>query len=178
MPNHVTSVVAVTGPESEVATFVAAHFKDVGEAFPHFDFETIVARPDSVAKTVSRNILTPQQQADQDAAFAETGFRDWYSWARHNWGTQWGAYQLEIQERSDGRVKFRVQTAWSVPRPIFDALLLRYPALQFDCACFEECDFFAGKGRYGVDFECCIELVSDALYEEVYGRAREYYEDE
>lgn len=178
MPNHVTSVIVVTGPESDVSAFASAHLKEIDEGRLQFDFETIIPMPDSITKTVSCNRLTPQQQADQDAAFAETGFQDWYSWARHNWGTKWNSYRGKLLERSDGRVKFRFHTAWSFPRPIFDALLLRYPALQFDCACFDEGDFFAGKGRYGVDFECCRELVSDALYEEVYGRAREHYEDE
>lgn len=177
MPNHVTSVVVVTGPESDVAVFANAHFKEMGEDH-RFDFETIIPRSDSVAKTVSCDILTPQQQADQDAAFAETGFRDWYSWAWHNWGTKWNSYCGKILEQSEGRLKFRFQTAWSFPEPIFDALLARYPSLQFDCACFDEGDNFAGKGRYGVDFECSSELVSDALYEEVYGRARECYEDD
>ena len=37
---------------------------------------------------------------------------------------------------------------------------------------------FAGKGRYGVDFECSSELVSDALYQEVYGHVRDSYEDD
>ena len=178
MPNHVTSVIVVTGPESDVAAFVAAHFKEVGEACYHFDFETIAPMPESVAKTVSGYGLSEQQQADQDAAFAETGFGDWYSWAHHHWGTKWNSYRGKIQERSDGRLKFRFRTAWSFPRPIFDVLLLRYPTLQFDCACFDEGDLFAGKGRYGVDFECRSELVSDALYEEVYGKKREHYEDE
>lgn len=177
MPNHVTSVIVVTGPESDVSAFANAHFKKINEGH-WFNFETIIPRPDSVAKTVSCNVLTPQQQADQDAAFAETGFRDWYSWACHNWGTKWNSYCGKIQERAEGRLKFRFQTAWSFPEPIFDALLVRYPALQFDCACFDEGDNFAGKGRYGEDFECSSELVSDALYQEVYGRAREHYEDD
>ena len=180
MPNHVTSVIVVTGPESDVATFVAAHFKKAGnEAYPDwFDFETIIPRPESVAKTVSASGLTPQQQADQNAAFAETGFRDWYSWACHNWGTKWNSYSGKIEERSEGRLRVRFETAWSFPDPIFEALLVRYPTLRFDCLCFDEGDCFAGKGRYGVDFECSQELVSDELYKAVYGRDRERYEDD
>lgn len=178
MPNHVTSIVTVTGPEADVAAFAAAHFKEnKGNSKDKFDFETIIPMPESVAKTVSCNVLTPQQQADQDVALAETGFRDWYAWSCHNWGTKWNSYSGKIQERSEGRLKFRFQTAWSFPEPIFDALLARYPSLLFDCSCFDEGDNFAGKGRYGEDFECCKEMVSDELYEEVYGHPREREED-
>ena len=178
MPNHVSIVVVVSGPESDVSAFEKAHFKPGrGNSKDWFDFETIIPMPKSVANTVSCNVLTAQQQADQEAAFAETGFRDWYEWSYHNWGTKWNSYCGKIEERTEGRLKFRFETAWSFPDPIFEALLVRYSTLRFDCLCFDEGDNFAGKGQFGVDFECCQELVSNELYAAVYGEPREHYED-
>lgn len=178
MPNHVTSIVTVTGPETDVAAFAAAHFKEnKGNSKDKFDFETVIPMPASVANTVNCNVLTGQQQVDQEAALAETGFRDWYAWSCHNWGTKWNSYSGKIQERSEGLLKFDFQTAWSFPDPIFAAILVRYPTLAFYCVCFDEGGFFAGKGRIGFGFECCQEMVSDELYQEVYGHPREHDEE-
>lgn len=53
MPNHITSVVTVTGPEADVERFIAAHVvpDDGGHLF--FDLRTVVPKPASVEATTS-----------------------------------------------------------------------------------------------------------------------------
>lgn len=55
MPNHVTTICTVTGPEVDVVHFEATHFiaKEKG---PHFDFHTIVPMPASVKETSSDSL--------------------------------------------------------------------------------------------------------------------------
>lgn len=54
MPNHLTTVCTVTGEESDVAAFVAAHIREDewrGEKRMGFDFDTIVPAPQSIKDT-------------------------------------------------------------------------------------------------------------------------------
>ena len=53
----------------------------------------------------------------------ETGHAYWLDWAYANWGTKWNAYGA--QRVSDTVVKF--QTAWSMPKGIFNALAKKWP---------------------------------------------------
>ena len=172
MPNHVTSIVTITGPESDIAQFKAEHLEPK-EKGVWFNLETIIPKPESIKKTVSGSPLNEQEQADQIAAFKETGFNDWYSWSLHNWGTKWNSYDGKIKSEEPGKLTFKFETAWSFPEPIFDKLIERYPTLQFYCACFDGGWAFAGKGVYGKDFETSQELTTNELYFEVYGRTPE-----
>lgn len=46
MPNHVTTICTVAGPEDDVARFVAEHL-------PAFDFDAIIPRPQSIRETTA-----------------------------------------------------------------------------------------------------------------------------
>jgi hypothetical protein len=85
MPNHVTSVLTVTGPEAAITAFVAAHIlkKDDGEEFA---FETIIPKPACVDKVEASNIA-------ENAFYALTGLHkiefpglavDPFAWAKAN----------------------------------------------------------------------------------------------
>lgn len=51
MPNWVANKVIVTGPEADIAAFVAKHFREDDEDGLVFDFETVVPVPDVVLAT-------------------------------------------------------------------------------------------------------------------------------
>ena len=103
MPNHVTSAITVTGPESDIDLFVNAHFKEAkGDSKNWFDFDTIIPKPESIKKTVSKSPLTQEEEAEQEAAFAETGFRDWYEWSYHHWAQS--GIHTKVRSRSDQTV--------------------------------------------------------------------------
>ena len=70
MPNHVTSVCFVTGPDASVAAFVATHIvpREDGDG-SFFDFGTVIPRPKCIEETESGS------EAD-DGFFALTGLHD------------------------------------------------------------------------------------------------------
>lgn len=113
------------------------------------------------------------------SAIVETGFADWYEWCLANWGTKWSSYDHEVGELGAGTFRFKFETAWSFPTPIFEALIERYPTLTFDCACFNEGWNFAGAGQFGASVETPFGLceATDALYEVVYGTLPSHDED-
>jgi len=114
------------------------------------------------------------------AAHRETGFYDWCDWRLVNWGTQWNSYHFEV-DNDDGiseKLSFRFDTAWEFPEPIFQKLAEIFPTLRFECTCFDEGWFFAGRGAF--NGEPVFEIVepTDELYEAVYGEAASQEQDD
>ena len=185
MPNHVTTICTVTGPATDVATFVENHIRPVlceqhddCKATPalaaacvdrrFFDFHTVIPKPAVLEGTISPDRDHPQNRK----AEAETGFSNWYDWTIAKWGTKWGAYDYEERERDDGRFIFKFETAWSFPEPVFKMLAEQHPSLVFDVTSFDEGWCFGAIGQFNgrSDFRAAKELATDELYEEVYGR--------
>lgn len=118
-----------------------------------------------------------EQGRMQLQCFLETGHRNWYDWNVANWGTKWGAYDYKPRFREPQKLVFEFQTAWSFPRPIFEALHGRYPGLLFEGVTIDE----GGpeyEWRYGAD-ETHFEKVepSNERYRFVYAEDREEEED-
>lgn len=99
----------------------------------------------------------------------ETGFYDWYDWARKRWGTKWNAYGTDTRETSADKVVFKFETAWSFPEPIFKRLTEMFPALVFEIASFDEVWNFACVGQWGGRNDYRTVKATDELYERVYG---------
>jgi hypothetical protein len=51
------------------------------------------------------------------------GHQSWYSWACDKWGTKWNAYEVFRADEES----LSIQTAWSCPYPIFEALSEKFP---------------------------------------------------
>lgn len=117
--------------------------------------------------------LTPEHlEVGQQAikAIAETGYATWYEWNIDHWGTKWPSSEFEELVSETERYVFRFQTAWSVPEPVLQTLVERYPTLQFASVSFDECWNFACRGRSDEgSFLLQDEPTSDDVYEEVYG---------
>lgn len=62
----------------------------------------------------------------------------WHEWRVRYWGTKWNAYSCELIEHSSGLLDLRFQTAWSIPFPVFDALVERFPDLTFKIDSIDE----------------------------------------
>ena len=112
-------------------------------------------------------------------AHRETGFYDWYDWSIANWGTKWNSYNFSMDNDDvPDRLSFRFDTAWSFPGPIFEKLARIFPTVRFECTCFDEGWFFAGRGAF--NGEPVFEIVepTDELYEAVYGVAASQEQDD
>ncbi|WP_444679585.1 DUF1281 family ferredoxin-like fold protein [Halomonas sp. E19] len=98
-----------------------------------------------------------RHQADQaKAAEDATGARSWYHWRLNHWNTKWNAVGPRITDKSDTSVIIKFDAADSVPIPIFSALAVRFPDLEFKGEFLEECLNFQGtfeKTPDGVSFK-------------------------
>ena len=104
--------------------------------------------------------------------YEETGHTDWYGWSIDNWGTKWGAYNVEFTRIDDTTLEIMFDTAWSVPEPVFVALSNRaeVQGLTIKIVAFEEGWSFAYRGTMDDQGFIGEELeATSELYEEVYG---------
>lgn len=117
MPNHVQSLLRITGPEQAIAQLV----EFVHDGTQTFAFEKIVPPP----ACIFRGDLCAA------AEVANPG-RNWYAWNCRRWGTKWGAYRQEVLHRAEGCVHFGYQSAWTEGRPVIDELALLFPDLRIE----------------------------------------------
>ena len=156
MPNHVTIEMTVSGDREAIMEFAESHFvantnpdRNAWEDECFFEFSTIIPMPACMHGTTS-----PTPEADKlNARIRQKmyGASNWYDWSINNWGTKWGAYDVDAnfdRVELDGCAVVRFQTAWSLPEPIFAELADLYPELTFEIRCCEEGGFFAGELTY------------------------------
>lgn len=172
MPNHITNILSMKGPEhlvERVRKAIASYNENSGEIFIDFqkinplpkDLEGTTAPPRIVSeeeyhamrKRIDAGDLTeaekklgvsmPITEDMRDDLIAKYGAADWYDWQCENWGTKWNAYSQELLE--DGRIIF--QTAWSSPSAIFETLSSQHPEVYFTVKFADE-DFGSNTGQY------------------------------
>jgi hypothetical protein len=65
----------------------------------------------------------------------------WYDWNVREWGTKWDASDVDFTDNTDDKAPFlnyAFQTAWSIPEPVFHAIVRQHPELSFDFYSEEE----------------------------------------
>jgi len=146
MPNWVDNSVSVSGSEKDIEAFVAKATAvhpcveaDGGEVAmttePEFSFWNFV-RP-------------PQEAIDSGEYFGTHGYQDgktvghtpnnWYEWNNREWNTKWDACDVNLDVQDGGKsVWIGFQTAWSIPVPVFEAMVKQHPELEFEMRSQEE----------------------------------------
>lgn len=135
MPNHVTTILKA---DPDVLAGIMRGYTEDEKAELLRDYEARVKRirergddynppePDLDGKIVDFELVVPSPPNKEVGGCSrehEAGVICWYSWNVENWGTKWGAYNMEV--RDDTTVKF--ETAWSHPWPIIKALSRKFP---------------------------------------------------
>lgn len=126
MPNHITNILKIRGSREKVENFFQ---KTQTENFL-FDFNTIVPMPDYVERW---NIGIDWKPSGKYTT-------NWYDWCPIHWGTKWNAYSCyKSKYLRTKNYKLKIaewiiifDTARSTPLPIWKALALQYPDLEFD----------------------------------------------
>ena len=62
----------------------------------------------------------------------------WYDWNIREWGTKWDASDADLNDDSETSLGYSFSTAWSIPEPVFTAMVRQHPELSFDFSCEEE----------------------------------------
>jgi len=76
----------------------------------------------------------------------------WYDWNTANWGTKWNASTVSIN--ISGKIAYiEFDTAWSVPEPIYEELLEKYPDVIFDWKYWEPMMDWAGHNGSYIEIE-------------------------
>ena len=85
---------------------------------------------------------TPEERMAKALTFSGSG---WYDWNVREWGTKWDANDAELDtdlSELDGNlnnsISYRFSTAWSIPEPVFTAMVQQHPTLDFEFSSEEE----------------------------------------
>jgi hypothetical protein len=73
------------------------------------------------------------------------GFKDWYSWSIHNWGTKWDASDGGINSDHESELDVSFETAWAPPIEWLEKASIKYKKLKFTLEYTEEGMSFEGK---------------------------------
>jgi len=204
MPNHVTQIVEMSGPQEAIDALKSAvsSTDDAGNELP-FSLHKIIPRPDIFDKISSGGITIDGEQVnrwvseeingervnrklneEEIKAAEEAGASSWYDWCVNNWGTKWDVYSIS-EESPDNTFSF--DTAWSPPMPAYEVLSERHPDVSIKVKYIDEGWGFAGvtifeKGMVVSETNIPCERDSVAFqdfYKEVYGELPDYwFEDE
>jgi hypothetical protein len=106
MPNHYTTI-AICSPGSEF------NCKEFNEKHAETCLCSVVKpMPEAVEQVPS--VLYPDGTSEKQRRGVK---RDWYDWAKENWGTKWGTYDLQAFELGgdSSPIAIKFQSAWSPP---------------------------------------------------------------
>jgi len=140
MPNWTYNRVRVRGDDSKTIQEVKELFEGENPfnvLIPEPDWSTIPLSEEYVKRFswgTTRGELgelptRPDSTKEWDfPKFASTGNQDdrWYDWRCNNWGTKWGACEVEVVQNDEDFLEITFNTAWSPPEPICEALRSKY----------------------------------------------------
>jgi len=123
MPNHVFSILKVSGPDKDIERFREfAKGTDEDNTVLLLDANKFIPMPPEIASSDDGSKVN--------------------QWCRENWGTKWGFYEVEIQEGGSGFITYRFLTAWSPISPVILKMSQMFPVLTFDYYADEETNLF------------------------------------
>lgn len=125
MPNWFYFTVNVNGKKEDVQAFVenvkgSEKFETEGR---EFDFNHFIPQPD--------NIFRENIGSDKKRELDAIGVPNWYDWNNANWGTKWNAHCDFLDDSHDDSITYNLSTAWAFPSPVIQAMIDKYPNLQF-----------------------------------------------
>jgi hypothetical protein len=196
MPNWCTNTTNVFGKKDKVRLFEAAIAERAeNEGFISTLFPCPQELRDSTASFVDMENPIPENwknlvsdgtwtQEQYDERVAETladvekkkaliekyGFKDWYDWSLHNWGTKWGDCDLRIDDvyinnDDTSTLELRYETAWGPALEALTHISTLFPKLIFYTFYREEGIGFAGYHKVcngDVIVDQSAELIFDA----------------
>jgi hypothetical protein len=197
MPNHVYNTVAVRGAEdklTEFMTLVNERPKFYSSDDEHiFSFHSFVTPSDDVDIDVYNGVngIVDGEEVGQESI-------NWYKWNNANWNTKWDAYEVSLlQSISSGEIDIEFQTAWSPPVPVLEAMVTKFPDLNFEIWWEEEQgygerlvgnkgnlvvteswdipDSHAETERQGKECRCSYDSDDEYWFEDCPGKERQQY---
>lgn len=173
MPNWVKNKVRAVNKE-DTAKLIAMLVKD-GRRGKVTNFNGIIHMPDELLNTVDGT--APEHQKKMAENKAKYGYRSWYDFACHNWGTKWDNNTVTI----NGDV-IEFETAWDYPEGIYRKISETIPIIV--AYADEDIGFNYGIKEYHEDGESDIEIagedcaIANAIWGYTYDPDDEYSNEE
>lgn len=149
MPNWCHNTIDIHGDHEELKKFQEAcqvKNQETGETFNSFN--QLFPIPDELAETTAGWFGDKDKQAEQTAKelsnLEKYGHKDWYEWALANYGSKWGAQDVEFSELSPGETYLTgtYNSAWSPADGLIKQISTLFPTLLFSVVSTEESDAF------------------------------------
>ena len=123
MPNWCQNEVQVHGSEADIKAFKTL----VESEKTKFDFNQIIPMPEELEETQS-----PADPNDLKVKklIEKFGYGDWYKWRSANWGCKWNTHNVEPEADEAEELTYYIDTPWSPPSNICQALRNKFPELE------------------------------------------------
>lgn len=147
MPNWCDNTLIVTGKRDRLKEFKSLVAKKENDGDVMY-FQGIIPCPEELEKSFSGWSGQKDEQEKiekkQEELLKKYGFKDWYDWRIHNWGTKWNG-QLYDCTLDDDQLILSFSSAWSPPIEWLEKVAPKFPKLKFELTFMETGCFFAGK---------------------------------
>ena len=153
MPNWCHQTLEIQGPNEEINLFIKAITIE-GET-DKYSLNQMFPCPEDLVNTISGVGGDKAGQTLRDKQYASNlekyGYKDWYDWNCDNWGTKWGACDVELRDTtvlesdsSTSHVGISFESAWSPATQLIQKISESYPNCIFGLSFTEESNAFAG----------------------------------
>lgn len=193
MPNWVYNRVSITGNKKALDKFVEVAGKENavnkpyenGEVSP-FSYSNFLMPPKNRMREYHED---NGSKPDGKGGWIKTGDTEWnwYNWNVSNWGVKWDAGSPEI-EHTDKQVVISWESPWAIPVGALEAIVQKFPTLEFDGRSQEEqgwgAEWFGQGGEFSITKEWDIpnshqewEDIDDTCAACSWDDAEEWYDD-
>lgn len=130
MPNHVDSYLEISGKP-----------KLINKLMKQIEITESESTKENEKTIFSCHKVIPQPIFQGD---------EWYEWRIQNWGSKWGAYDIQVAEPNweSGNWVLYFNTAWSPITPVIEELSKQNPKLRLHYRYYESGSDFWGKETY------------------------------
>jgi hypothetical protein len=153
MPNWCYESAEVKGPKEDVIAFLKAISKGKDDkGFVVYELNSLYPCPKELVETVEgwNSKEDEQREIDEKRASNEVkyGYKSWYDWCMDNYGTKWGACDVDADEEAayekDGTMILPVRwnSAWGTSNGLVAKISGMFPTLTFCVTATEEANFF------------------------------------
>ena len=150
MPNWCNNTMDIHGEYEELKRFsLACQAKKEDDGGKYLSFNQLFPIPAELEDTVAGWFGDTEKQAEQTAKeksnIEKYGYKDWYEWALANYGSKWGAKNVEFgDEVTEGatRITATYESAWGPTDGLIRKISELFPSLVFAVVSTEESDAF------------------------------------
>jgi hypothetical protein len=145
MANWVYNSVSISGNTKDIKAFIEKAGTEIPTANNDTPTQITYEKPEE-GFSFWNFVRPPQEALESGEYFGTSGFvggkkvgdtkNNWYQWNIANWGTKWDGGEISFdtsvdEEKENSSISLSFQTAWDIPKPVFEAMVEQHPTLDF-----------------------------------------------